>query len=249
MMNEVTCRLQREAERIASRHRVPEFYRRFKAPIALARRLYFTHSEVVTLRDHVAPLLQESLGHGLFHSSRVGIDAAAIICVEMEAAHIERPRIERLMVLGLMAGLLHDIRRGEENHAEAGAIEAKHVLQRFSLTDDEIRCVSRAIRNHEAFRVPKSSRKPAYQLLSDSLYDGDKFRWGRDTFTHTLWCMMSHQGLTPRELIERFPWGMTGIVRILDTFRSTTGKHFGPEIIENGVAIGREIYRYLLQNF
>jgi hypothetical protein len=60
--------------------------------------------------------------------------------------------------------------------------------------------------------------------------------------------MMSHQGLTPRELIEKFPWGMAGIVRVLDTFRSTTGKHFGPEIIENGVAIGREIYHYLLQH-
>jgi hypothetical protein len=248
-MNDVTCRLQREAERIAARHRVPEFYRRFRAPMAVARRLYFTNTEVLALRDHVAPLLQEDLGHGLFHSSRVGLDAATIICVEMEAAHVERSRIERLMVLGLMAGLLHDIRRGEENHAEAGALEAEQVLRRLSLGEDEIHCVARAIKNHEAFTTPKISRRPAYQLLSDSLYDGDKFRWGRDTFTHTLWHMMNHQGLTPRELIEKFPWGMSGIVRVLDTFRSTTGKHFGPEIIENGVAIGREIYHYLLQHF
>jgi hypothetical protein len=248
-MNDVTCRLQREAERIASRHRAPEFYSRFKAPMSLARRLYFMNADVIALRDYVAPLLQEDLGHGLFHSSRVGIDAATIICVEMEAAHVERSRIERLMVLGLMAGLLHDICRGEENHAEAGAVEAERVLRGFSLKDDEIRCVARAIKNHEAFTTPRTSRRPAFQLLSDSLYDGDKFRWGRDTFTHTLWHMMSHQGLTPRELIERFPWGMSGIVRILETFRSTTGKHFGPEIIENGVAIGRDIYRYLLQHY
>jgi hypothetical protein len=248
-MNEVTNRLQREAERIAARHRAPDFYIRFRAPMALARRLYFSHGEVVALREYVTPLLQESLGHGLFHCSRVGLDAATIICVEMEAARVERGRIDRLMVLGLMAGLLHDISRGEENHAEAGALEAEKVLARFSLTDDEIRSVARAIRNHEAFTIPTRSRRPAFQLLSDSLYDGDKFRWGRDTFTHTLWHMMSHQGLTPRELIEKFPWGMSGIVRIVDTFRSTTGKHFGPEIIENGVAIGREIYRYLLQNY
>lgn len=248
-MNAMTCRLQREAERIAARHRTPQFYVRFRAPMALARRLYFTHEEVIALREYVTPLLQECLGHGLLHSSRVGLDAATIICVEMEAARVERSRMERLMVLGLMAGLLHDISRGVENHAEAGADVAGRVLKRFSLTDEEILSVVGAIRNHEAFTVPTPSPKPAFQLLSDSLYDGDKFRWGRDTFTHTLWYMMSHQDLTPRELIEKFPWGMSGIVRILDTFRSTTGKHFGPEIIENGVAIGREIYRYLLQNF
>jgi hypothetical protein len=248
-MNDVSCRLQREAERIAAKHRVPEFYLRFKAPIALARRLYFTHAEVVAVRDSIVPRLREELGHGLFHCSRVGLDAATIICVEMEAAHVERSRIERLMVLALMAGLLHDIRRGEKDHAEAGAVEAEQLLGGLSMARDEILCVARAIRNHEAFTNPQRSPVPAFQLLSDSLYDADKFRWGRDTFTHTLWYMMNHQGLTPRELIEKFPWGMSGIVRILDTFRSTTGKHFGPEIIENGVAIGREIYHYLLQHY
>jgi len=60
---------------------------------------------------------------------------------------------------------------------------------------------------------------------------------------------MNHQGLTPQQLIERFPWGMTGMLRIADTFRTATGRQFGPEIIETGIEIGKEIYRYLVQNF
>jgi hypothetical protein len=61
--------------------------------------------------------------------------------------------------------------------------------------------------------------------------------------------MASHRCITPHELIARFPWGVTGIVRISDTFRTPTGRQYGPEIIETGVAIGKEIYRYLVQHF
>ena len=42
---------------------------------------------------------------------------------------------------------------------------------------------------------------------------------------------------------------MTGILRISETFRTPTGRQFGPDIIETGVAIGKEIYHYLLQHF
>jgi hypothetical protein len=85
--------------------------------------------------------------------------------------------------------------------------------------------------------------------MSDCLYDADKFRWGTDNFTHTLWYMVNHKGMSPQDLIKRFPWGMNGILRILETFRTTTGRQYGPEIIETGMEIGKEIYRYLLQHF
>jgi hypothetical protein len=85
------------------------------------------------------------------------------------------------------------------------------------------------------------------QLISDCLYDSDKFRWGADTFTHTLWYMANRQGLTLPDLVERFPWGMAGVVQIVDTFRTSTGREFGPEIVQTGLEIGKEIYRYLLQ--
>jgi hypothetical protein len=249
MMDEVIGRLQREAERIAAKHRVPEFYVRFQAPVALARRLFYNDPELIRLRNTVRPELQEDMGHGLFHSTRVSLDASTLICVELESERVSKERLERLMVLGVVAGLLHDIRREDENHAEAGAVEAERILQGFSLSGDEIGCVSQAIRNHEAFRESVDCGAPWRQLISDCLYDADKFRWGPDTFTHTLWHMVDHKNITPQELIERFPWGMTGILRISETFRTNTGRQFGPDIIDVGVEIGKEIYRYLLQHF
>jgi hypothetical protein len=248
-MNELNRRLQKEAERIASKHPSPNFYIRFKAPIALARKIFFQHPTVASVRQMVQPLLQEDLGHGLFHSTRVSLDSATLIYVELESNPMDRDRVERLMLLGLIAGLLHDVCRGEERHAELGAEEAARILRDFPLNAEEIECVCQAIRNHEAFVTPLPCGRPLFQLISDCLYDADKFRWGPDTFTHTLWHMMHYQDLTPQELIERFPWGIAGIIRIAETFRTPTGRHFGPEIIETGIEMGKEIYRYLLQHF
>lgn len=248
-MDDEIRRLQLEAERIAARHKVPDFYIRFKAQMALARRLYHVDPLVVRLRGRVTPLLNEDLGHGLYHCSRVGLDAAALICIETLANRIEQRRVERLMLLGLFAGLLHDISRGEEKHAEVGAVEAERLLEGFPLHEIEVACICAAIRNHEAFTTPEPFLRPWFHLVSDSLYDADKFRWGRDTFTHTIWYMIDHQKMTPQQLISRFPWGMSGIQRIQETFRSTTGRHFGPQIIETGMEIGKEIYHYLRQRY
>ncbi len=248
-MNELVVRLQREAERIASRHPPPEFYARFKAPQALARKLFFTSPVLLRLRRLVEPALQEDLGHGLYHSTRVSIDTATLIAVELESDHLRPVKRERLMQLGLICGLLHDICRDEEHHAVAGALEAARILGQFPLGPREVQCVCRAISNHEAFTVPLPCEPAWSQLISDCLYDADKFRWGPDTFTHTLWYMVDHQGITPQELIDKFPWGMTGIFNIAETFRTATGRQYGPDIIETGIAIGKEIFRYLLQHY
>ena len=249
-MNDAILKLQREAERIASRHPLPEFYNRFKAPVALARKLFYNHPEVLRLRKIVEPDYHEELGHGLYHSSRVSIDCATLLYVETAGDGLSAEALERLMTNGIFAGLLHDICRNEENHAEYGAEEAKKILADFGLSSNEVACISNAIRNHEAFGPDGSpDEREGFQLMSDCLYDADKFRWGSDTFTHTLWHMADYQGLTPRDLLEKFPWGMTGTVRILETFRTATGRQYGPEIVETGVEIGKEIYRYLIQNF
>lgn len=246
-MNEAVRRLQREAERIAARHALPEFYTRFRAALSLSRRLFFSNHLIERLRKCVEPCLHDDLGHGLFHSTRVSVEAATLILIELEPSHLNPKHIKRLMILGQMAGLLHDICRSEENHAEAGSIEAARILRCFPLSERELLCIETAIRNHEAFLVPSPCKPQWSQSISDCLYDADKFRWGPDTFTHTLWHMMSHQGLTVQQLIDRFPWGMTGVSRIAETFRTATGRQYGPEIIDTGVEIGKEIYRYLLQ--
>lgn len=248
-MNEAAQRLQREAERIAAKHAMPEFYTRFRAALSLSRRLFFTSPLTVRLRTTVEPCLHDDLGHGLFHSARVSVETATLIFIELEPSHLNPKHMKRLMLLGQVAGLLHDICRAEPNHAELGSVEAVRILKCFPLSEREVLCVGSAIRNHEAFLVPVPCRPQWSQLISDCLYDADKFRWGPDTFTHTLWHMMSHQGLTVHQLIERFPWGMTGIFRIADTFRTATGRQYGPDIIQTGVEIGKEIYRFLLQQY
>lgn len=249
-MNEIACKLQLEAQRIASKHPLPGFYTRFKAPLAIAKRLFYNHPGVVRLREIVEPEYNEALGHGVFHSTRVSIDCAALVHIETDGSPMRRSTVERLMVIGIYSGVLHDISRDERNHAQCGAERAKRLLRGFSLNREEITCVSEAIRNHEAFA---SSAPPGRfkweQLVSDCLYDADKFRWGADTFTHMLWHMMDYQNISPQELIEKFPWGMSGAASIIETFRTATGRQFGPEIVENGMEIGKEIYRYLLEHF
>ena len=225
---------------------MPEFYTRFRAALSLSRSLFFNSPLTIRLRRFVEPCLHDDLGHGLYHSARVSVETATLIFVEMESSHLSPKHLKRLMMLGQIAGLLHDICRPELNHAAAGSVEAVKILKCYPLSDREVLCIGTAIRNHEAFLVPSPCRPQWSQIISDCLYDADKFRWGPDTFTHTLWHMMDHQGLTIQQLIDRFPWGMTGVLRIADTFRTGTGRQYGPEIIETGIEIGKEIYRFLL---
>ncbi|MHC1729313.1 MAG: hypothetical protein AB9866_25500 [Syntrophobacteraceae bacterium] len=248
-MNEIILKLQREAERIASRHPLPEFYTRFKAPLTLAKKLLYSDPDLIRLRKSIEPVYHEELGHGLLHSVRVSIDCAGLLFIETVADRMEPAAVERLMFMGLFSGLLHDICRHEEQHAECGAREAQGILRDYSLNSNEVLCITNAIRNHEAFTPCESAESRWMQLVSDCLYDADKFRWGSDTFTHTLWYMADHQGLSPTDLIKKFPWGMSGTVAIAETFRTPTGRQYGPEIIETGVEIGKEIYRYLLQHY
>jgi hypothetical protein len=87
------------------------------------------------------------------------------------------------------------------------------------------------------------------QFVADALYDADKFRWGPDNFTHTIWYMMNYQQTDIAELVGRFPWGLDGILRIKDTFRTNVGVQYGPEFIDLGVRIGKEIYQHLQRHF
>ncbi|OIP88857.1 MAG: hypothetical protein AUK55_15450 [Syntrophobacteraceae bacterium CG2_30_61_12] len=248
-MNNEIHRLQDEARRIASRNRQPEFYQRFQADAAAARKLYFDHPLVLLLRELVEPLLNDDLGHGLSHSRRVSLDCATLIGIEANGSAAAPAERERWMVLGHLAGLMHDICREQPRHAIVGAREAAKILDDFPVSREEIRWICRAIENHEAFVPPLPCPHPFMRLLSDCLYDADKFRWGPDTFTETLWHMMDHQCLTPTVMLARFPWGVRGVERVRDTFRSDTGRQYGPDFIEIGIDIGREIYRYLLKHY
>ena len=244
-MEAIYLRLMSECRRIAARHKTPEFYRVFQPALATSRRLFFHHPLVAHCRELVRPYLLDDFGHGLHHASKVSLDAGAIVLVEGEKYVPVPGELERAVVLVQLAGLLHDIKRAEANHALAGAEAARRLLRDFPLTATEVGAIFDAIVSHEAFSDAPVCETVTAQLVVNALYDADKFRWGPDNFTHTVWFMVSYRKLAIDEVIGKFPWGVSGIQRIKETFRTTLGRQYGPEFIDLGVQIGKEIFQYL----
>ena len=54
--------------------------------------------------------------------------------------------------MAIIAGLLHDIKRREDDHAVRGSIESERILTRIGLGLRERQYIADAIRNHEAFQ-------------------------------------------------------------------------------------------------
>lgn len=186
----------------------------------------------------------ERLGHGVSHVVKVAVDAGALVLIEAGVRLDEAGR-ERYLLLAHLAGLLHDIRREERDHARRGAEEAGRILLGFDLERGEREAVVQAIRNHEAFLPEEPLDDPDLQILSDALYDADKFRWGPDNFTETLWSMVAPIGIPMEALLRHFRSGMEGIVRVADTFRTPTGRVYGPDFIARGLEIGERLFREL----
>jgi hypothetical protein len=244
-MKKIYLRLMNESRCIASRYELPEFYRRFKPALAISRRIFFDNPLLIHCRELVTPQYLGDFGHGLEHAIKVSVDAGSIVLLEGEKYFTVQAELERAVVLVQLAGILHDLKRMEHSHASAGAKAAREILYNFPLSPSEINCIAEAIANHEAFSEPQTCETLKGQLVADALYDADKFRWGPDNFTHTVWYMMNYQQVGIAELFDRFPWGVDGILKIKDTFRTNIGVQYGPEIIDLGVKIGKEIYQYL----
>lgn len=188
-------------------------------------------------------------GHAEDHIRKVAVEAGTIILIEKSGLPTRGRGQERLCFLAHVAGVLHDIKRSEPNHARVGAIEAGNLLEGLDIAEDEREMIVRAIANHEAFQAHEPLGDPDGQLLSDALYDADKFRWGPENFTDTLWEMLAlRKSENIPLLFERFPRGLEGIIRIRDTFRTETGRRYGPDFIDRGLEIGRRLYaRYVAQ--
>jgi hypothetical protein len=233
------------ARRIAASIGSPRFYIERKRAVEASRRLY---RSALPVRDCLR-LVEDRcarIGHGSNHVRKVAIDAGAVIIIE-KALICSRSELNRLVLMAHMAGLLHDIRRLEKNHARAGAEEAEELLSRFDLEGREVMAITSAIANHEAFRAPQPLEDPVAQTLSDAVYDADKFRWGPDNFTEMLWDMVEYRKSSFSVVLERFLPGMEGIREIKNTFRTSTGKIYGPDFIERGLEIGERLYFELVE--
>jgi hypothetical protein len=221
----------------------PRFYLEREEEVALSRK-WFAAEPLVEEALRIVGEREDCLGHGLIHVRKVAIDVGALILIEEGGARTD-VRVRRLVLLAHLSGLLHDIRRSEKNHAERGADEAAAILASFPLSDEECADVAGAIRNHEAFRPFRTEAGATARLLSDALYDADKFRWGPDNFTETLWAMIIPRGIPLQALLPRFLAGLEGIRKVRESFRTVTGREYGPDFIDRGLTIGRRLYEEL----
>jgi hypothetical protein len=221
----------------------PRFYLEKAREVALSREL-FAGEPLLAAGLRIVAEQGSCLGHGIAHVEKVAVDSGALILIE-EGSAAPNARIRRLVLLAQLAGILHDIRRTERDHAQRGAEEAQRLLAGLSVRHDECADIVDAIRNHEAFGLSRASTGRRGQLLSATLYDADKFRWGPDNFTETLWAMIGPRGITLPALLPRLLPGIEGIGKIRDSFRTPTGREYGPDFIDRGVAIGLRLYAAL----
>jgi hypothetical protein len=248
-MQDIYQEMIESSRKIAASFPPPRFYACCADWLNLSRSVFATDEQVLKCRGRVLHALQNNFGHGLDHAEKVAIEAGALVYIEGAKLSLGDSARQEAGILAQIAGLLHDLRRGEKNHAQASAWAAEKILEGFSISPAGGRYIVEAITNHEAFVEPKRTDSAIGQIISDALYDSDKFRWGPDNFTFTLWQMLRHSQAPIGRLIRRFPRGMKGIGGIKDTFRTDTGKTYGPEFIDLGLRIGEKIYEFLKERF
>lgn len=245
MINSLT-RVRNRAKALAGQCDL-DFYNHFSSELARSREIFFSHPLILRLREDVLPFLNDGFGHGIEHSKKVALDAG--ILAQVETRLWKNPlETKRLCVLGQMAGLLHDICRQDEDHAREGAEFSAVILADYPVSDQDRNDIAFAVSNHEAFKGFDVAEDQSRQLLSDILYDADKFRWGPDNFITTLWEICCFEEWSLQEIVDRFPKGMEFIEKISHTFRSETGRIYGPEFIRCGLEVGTQVYRFLLED-
>ena len=216
---------------------------------------------VLVCRDAGAIVMIEMQNHLIDREVKSDFKKKSVLKTKLDAK--VKADITRKMVLVQIAGLLHDIKRKYTNHALKGAEFAKKFLEKgYLLSSREIDLICNAIRKHEAFQQKtdtennqalyniddgsdQSLNKNTAFLLSGALYDADKFRWGPDNFTHTVWDMVIFSDTPFEEFKERYPLGMEKLAEIRNTFRTDTGKKYGPEFIDLGIKTGEILAEFI----
>ncbi len=219
----------------------PSFYEQHASLLKRSDDALMNHELVRKCRTHLDESLLEC-AHGLCHCEAVARDAGAIVLLEASELEMNDSDAGSLFITAIIAGLLHDIKRKEQDHAVRGSIEAEKILSGLGMDLRERQYIADAIRNHEAFQETVDRDDDAGRLVSDALYDADKFRWGAENFTTTVWLMVEARNTPPETLHRMFREKMKGIEKIKETFRTGTGKRYGPEFIDQGITIGNAIY-------
>jgi len=242
-MNKLLTRMKTEAKAMAARMEMPGFYTQCARELDYSRSVFFDNPLLVRLQEDVIPFLYDDYGHGIDHAKKVAIEAGAIVLAEMRQGDLARAR--HLALLAHLAGLLHDICRLEDDHATRGAELSVSILADYPLEPEDLARLAFAISDHEAFTTRRETDDPEAALLSGALYDADKFRWGPDNFSTTLWEMCDYNEVPVADILRRFPAGVARIREVAGTFRTATGRTFGPQFIDLGLALGEELHARL----
>ena len=95
----------------------PSFYVCCKEPLHLSRSLFNEDSQVMRCRTLILNELKDDLGHGIDHSEKVALEAGALAYIEGERLSLWESLRREACLLAQIAGLLHDMRRNEKDHA------------------------------------------------------------------------------------------------------------------------------------
>ena len=248
-MRSVYVSLRDRARQIVSRYPQPDFYVDCALDIQQSRKILESEPVLQQLKSRLTDELDNDFGHGLQHAVRVALDAGALMRVESRDTGASADFVNRRVIVVQSAGLLHDIRRKHPQHSVQGAAVAGRLLADYSYLQEEVDDICIAIRCHEAFKESAPSDNPAGLLVSDCLYDADKFRWGPDNFSDTLWDMLQYTNPDFAEFVSRYPEGMRSLEKIKDSFRTRTGRRYGPQFIEIGLSIGRELFQIIRNEY
>lgn len=235
-------KLRRRARYLAGRYPTVAFYRDFSRAIARSAEWLFTDHLAGRLTAFAAAYLPDNAGHGMDHAVKVARDAGALMLIELGRRGVPAEDVRRRVRVVHCAGLLHDIKRTERDHAIRGARFVRAMLRDAPLNRDEIEDIAQAIRNHEAFVRPVPANTIEGRRVAACLYDADKFRWGPDNFTDTIWEMAAAAGIPPATFLAAVPRGMEKLEAIKTTFRTRTGRRYGPAFIDRGLAIGAALF-------
>lgn len=228
-------RFRDDACRLAQTLQRPRFAASFAKEIECARLAFFEETLICRLRDEALNFLYDDFGFGIEHSRAVAMDAAAIVLAETAAWPREQSR--RMAILAILAGLLHDSTRLDEDSEAKAAELSQSILARYALTDEELTLVAGAIRDHDIREGYAPPSDPRAALLGAALYDADKFRYGPDIYVTSLWEFCDYEDMPTQHALKCFTAAESRLPELTGTFRSKPGRAFGEEHLECGARL------------
>ncbi len=248
-MEKIYKSIREKARQIADILPLPDFYIKCAESVKISGDFFDSDSLVREIHQYVSKMLENDFGHGMDHAEAVARDAGAIIVEESRIrGDSDDVTMRRLLVIQT-ASLFHDVQRKMPDHAAEGARTAGEILPAFPFEPAEIDDICQAIRNHEAFQEITGYFSSDGQLVSDCLYDADKFRWGPDNFRYTVWDMATFANIPLSRFIRSYHGGIKSLEKIKKSFRSNTGKKYGPQFIDMGIQIGEQLYAVIKNEY